>query len=81
MVINGIKSNCEKVTSGVPQGSGVGPILFLLSVSDIFEVVRSDLILFADDTKLFRRVSTQEGREIRQSDHNKLQAWFDDWLM
>ena len=39
--------------SGVPQGSVLGPILFLVLVADITEVVESDMILFADDTKLY----------------------------
>ena len=56
MVINGVKSQWGVVKSGVPQGSVLGPILFLIYVSDISDDVSSNVIPFADDTKLYSRV-------------------------
>ena len=53
------ESEWSNVTSGVPQGSVLGPILFLVFVADITEVVESDMILFADDTKLYRKIESE----------------------
>ena len=50
VVINGVNSNCILVSSGVPQGSGPSPILFLIFIIDLPEQVKSSLRLFADNT-------------------------------
>jgi len=51
---NGVKSNLCRITCGVPQGSVLGPVLFLLYINDIVNASKSlELILFADDTNLF----------------------------
>ena len=52
--ISGTISTWIKVTSGVPQGSILGPLMFLLFVNDIPKIVSSNIMLFADDTKLWR---------------------------
>ena len=57
MVINRVQSQWGAVKSGVPQGSVLGPLLFLIYVSDD---VSSNVILFADDTKLYSRMERQE---------------------
>ena len=79
--INGTKSEWSNVTSGVPQGSVLGPILFLVFVADITEVVESDMILFADDTKLYRKIESEEDSHILQRDIDNLYLWAKDWLM
>ena len=51
--INGVQSQWGAVKSGVPQGSVLGPLLFLIYVSDISDAVSGNVILFANDTKLY----------------------------
>ena len=53
VVLNKIASYWSEVTSGVPQGSLLGPLPFVLYVNDIAEVIQSELGIFADDTKIF----------------------------
>ena len=77
VVINGVKSQWGVVKSGVPQGSVLGPILFLIYVSDISDDVSSNVLLFADDTKLYSRVERQEDCHTLQEDIN----WSEKWLM
>jgi hypothetical protein len=56
VVLPGGSSSWMNVTSGVPQGSILGPILFLLYVNDLPDCVNSTAKLFADDTKLYREI-------------------------
>ena len=77
--VRGVKSEWTAVTSGVPQGSVLGPTLFLVYVNDIPEAVESMVKLFADDTKLYKKIDSESDREIIQSD--KLDTWSDDWLL
>ena len=52
--VNGMKSDPATVLSGIPQGSVLGPILFVIYINDLREVVKCGTYLFADDTKTFR---------------------------
>ena len=54
MVVDGGDSNLKPVLRGVPQGSVLGPILFLIYINYLKEGVTSKLLKFVDDTKLFR---------------------------
>ena len=54
VVLNGINSSWEEVNAGVPQGSVLGPLLFLIYINDLPDGLRSTAKLFADDTSLFR---------------------------
>ena len=61
--------------SGVPQGSVLGHILFLIYINDLENEIGSNILKFADDTNIFRRVESQEDRHKLQFDLNKLVKW------
>lgn len=81
--INSSKSTSAPVTSGIPQGSVLGPILFVIYINDLPEVVdkNSFVFLFADDTKVFRKVNSNEDAKMLQNDIDNLIAWSDKWLL
>ena len=66
-----------KVTSGIPQGSVLGPILFILYVNDLPDCVRNNLVLFADDTKIYSRNDLPS----LQEDLDKLITWSANWQL
>lgn len=76
IVIQGYKSNELNVTSGVPQGSHLGPVLFLLFINDISSVIRfSKVLLFADDLKLFKSVGSITDCHMLQNDLSNITLW------
>ena len=81
VVIDGVASGWELVLSGVPQGSVLGPVLFIVFIDDIDEGIRSTVLKFADDTKLVARVGSEEDRERLRQDLVELYKWSEDWQM
>ena len=74
-------SQCVDVTSGVPQGSVLGPTLFLMYINELPTLVNSDCKLFADDTKLFKSIATRSDCDMLQTDLHKLSDWSNEWLL
>ena len=81
VVMNGRYSDWTAVTSGVPQGSVLGPTLFLMFINDLEDGVQSTVLKFADDTKLYTEVTKDEGGEQRQEDLDKCTEWANQWMM
>ena len=75
VVVDGEFSNWKSVLSGVPQGSVLGPILFLIYINDL------NVLKFADDTKLFRKVNTDGDKQYLQNDLDRLVKWSEKWQM
>ena len=81
VILEGKKSSPAPVTSGVPQGSVLAPILFLCYINDLPNQVSSTVRLFADDCLLYRNINTTHDVDTLQEDIDKLQTWEVDWLM
>ena len=81
VVLNGIKSSWQAVKSGVPQGSILGTLLFLIYVNDLPRSISSQVFLFADDTKLIRSISTLADHVQLQTDLDNLTKWCDAWQL
>ena len=67
--VNGTHSSPRPVPSGVPQGSVLGPVLFLLYINDITEHIKSTMRLFADDSILYREIKNTCDHALLQQDY------------
>ena len=81
VVVDGEVSSWKPVLSGVPQGSVLGPILFFIYINDLEDGVTGNILKFADDTKLFRKVKEIGDKQKLQDDIDKLVKWSEKWQM
>ena len=80
--VNGAFSDWADVTSGIPQGSVLGPLLFVMYINDLPELVSSSSVyLFADDTKIFKHVENENDAAFLQKDLQSLVSWSEKWLL
>ncbi len=74
-------SSWKKVTSGVPQGSLLGPLLFVIFINDLSKKIIKDTKLYADDTKVISINRCQDDSKLLQEDINTLVKWSKEWLI
>ena len=79
VVVEGHHSTWSPVTSGVPQGSILGPLIFLIFINDIGDDLTSTTKLFADDCALYRQIKSSNDTKILQNDVNRLHSWSQKW--
>ena len=79
VIVNGTASAPTEVVSGVPQGSVVGPLIFLILISDIDSNVNSSFVSsFADDTRIGRKINSVDDIQALQQDLNSVYKWAND---
>ena len=79
--VRGEPSTWAEVTSGVPQGSVLAPLMFLVFINDLPDEVEGYINMFADDAKIMRRVTTIEDCRKLQEDLDKIHEWSAKWMM
>ena len=79
--VNGCLSSCFNVTSGVPQGSVLGPILFVIYVNELPKLVNSTMKMYADDAKLYWTITNEADCKMLQDDLEVLIDWSKHWLL
>ena len=81
MLSEGEASDAVQMTSGVPRGSVLGPILFLIYINDSPNEISFGVCLFADDAIVYRTISDPSDCQTLQEDLDKLSNWEKTWLM
>jgi hypothetical protein len=81
VVLDGYKSSWKNVLSGVPQGSVLGPLLFIIFINDLPNGLSVLCKLFADDSKLMHVIRNSKDRDEFQTNINRLLSWANDWKL
>ena len=81
VIVDRCSSEDTLVTSGVPQGTVLAPLLFLIFINDLPGNITSSIKLYADDVLIYRTIESEHDHTILQQDLNKLQEWANAWLM
>ena len=81
VVVEEVNSSQVDVDSGIPQGSVLGPSLFIFYINDLQDRLRSTVRLFADDTIAYLTITSEDDAEHLQEDLDKLAQWGEDWFM
>ena len=81
VVVDGKVSNWKSGLNGVPQGSVLGHLLFLIYINDLDDNITSNVLTFADDTKVFRKVNNTGDKLHLQNDLVKLVKWSEKWQL
>lgn len=79
--VAGSYSNWSSVLSGVPQGSVLGPLLFVCYINDMPDAIKSFIYLYVDDTKLFRPMFNESDTQAPQTDLDNLVDWAKTWQL
>ena len=81
VTVNGAPSEWRNITSGIPQGSVLGPILFLIFINDLPKAIKCLIKLYADDAKLYQIIKSVHDRSELQVDVGKSKEWAIIWKM
>jgi len=81
VIANGTMSDQEDVLSGVPQGTVLAALLFIIMISDIDENIKESIVrCFADDTRVSKKIEKEDKKKL-QDDLNRIYKWAEDNLM
>ena len=80
-MINGCISESVPVTSGIPKGSFLGPLLFVIYINDLPDSVKSNMYLFADDAEIYKIINSLNDHDILQHNIDNLTKWSSVWLL
>ena len=81
VVLDGVCSDWAPVRSGVPEGSVCGPLLFICLTADLPTLIQTNCIMYADDIKLYHRITSHSDIELLQADLNRLSTWSAAWRL